>query len=394
MRGATAGNNAKMIQTDLGNRFAVLTAAAKGAIGVLWFAGPNAAGLVAERFRQARGSSIHERADGTFSYGYWRFSSEAGPNCEDVLLVKLGPSEYEVHAHGGGQSREWLRRNLMAEGFVELSLSETLVTQQGSPLRGVIAEWLLRCETERAASWLLKQEAAWIELLSRLQEALRRREGATISREVSAVLERLRFVRHLIEPRLVVLGGAPNVGKSSLINALSGFARAIVHKEPGTTRDVVTQRLVFDGWLVEIADTAGQRAAGEIVEAAGVERAKQIWRQADCRVAVVDATCSERLSIAWEPLPHLFVANKLDLPGAEVQRGELGVSAHTGLGLEGLQAAIVAELTRQNPPETAALPLSPELVQHLTGLAAGAEREAWQECERACDWLARFCRRQ
>ena len=60
----------------------------------------------------------------------------------------------------------------------------------------------------------------------------------------------------------VVLAGWPNVGKSSLINALLGYARAIVHPSPGTTRDVVTASTAIDGWPIELSDTAGLRGGG------------------------------------------------------------------------------------------------------------------------------------
>ena len=74
----------------------------------------------------------------------------------------------------------------------------------------------------------------------------------------------------MLEPWKVVLAGAPNVGKSSLINALLGYDRAIVHDTPGTTCDVVTASAAFGGWAVELADTAGLRATIDPLETHGV----------------------------------------------------------------------------------------------------------------------------
>ncbi len=98
------------------------------------------------------------------------------------------------------------------------------------------------------------------------------------------------------------------------------------------------------------------------------------------------------MPLSWEPPPDLIVANKLDLPGAEVRPGELGVSALSGLGLERLQEALVAELVRRFPEETEPLPLSEELLGCLTQLGGAADREAGEECGRELAGLVRICR--
>ena len=74
-----------------------------------------------------------------------------------------------------------------------------------------------------------------------------------------------------------MLAGRPNVGKSSLTNALLGYTRSIVFDQPGTTRDVVTATTAIDGWPIEFSDTAGLREGSEPLEAAGIERAASAW---------------------------------------------------------------------------------------------------------------------
>ena len=105
---------------------------------------------------------------------------------------------------------------------------------------------------------------------------------------IDALLARERLGRHLTRPWSVVLAGRTNVGKSSLMNALAGYGRAIVHHAPGTTRDAVALATAIDGWPVELCDTAGLRAADDAVERAGIERARQRLAQADLVVLVAD----------------------------------------------------------------------------------------------------------
>ena len=95
-----------------------------------------------------------------------------------------------------------------------------------------------------------------------------------------------------ISPSLwrVVIAGPPNVGKSSLINAMAGYERAIVSPLPGTTRDVVTLTTAIDGWPVQLADTAGLRASDDELESAGVKLAGAALAAADLVILVCDAT--------------------------------------------------------------------------------------------------------
>ena len=105
---------------------------------------------------------------------------------------------------------------------------------------------------------------------------------------LDALIERGALGLRLLSGWKVVLIGRPNVGKSRLLNALSGFRRAIVDELPGTTRDVVAFRTAFGGWPVELADTAGIRATPDEVEHLGIERAKEELRTADLVLLVLD----------------------------------------------------------------------------------------------------------
>lgn len=147
----------------------------------------------------------------------------------------------------------------------------------------------------------------------------------------------------LQEGMTVVLAGAPNAGKSSLLNRLAGYDAAIVTDIPGTTRDVVRERLNLDGLPLHVIDTAGLRDTEDRVEKEGVRRAHQEMATADLVLLLVDATTGElpRLQLP-DGVPVTVVINKTDLAvGPELfvpgQAGRLEISALTGAGLEQLR---------------------------------------------------------
>lgn len=153
----------------------------------------------------------------------------------------------------------------------------------------------------------------------------------------------------------VVIAGAPNVGKSSLFNALAGADRAIVSATPGTTRDLVTARLVLGDALVELVDTAGLRSSDDEVEQEGVRRAGQAVDRADVVIIAIDRSRAladaDRLVVARAAGARtIVVATKSDLPAAAsadaIVRDALAVSALTGTGLGELTARVARTLDR------------------------------------------------
>jgi tRNA modification GTPase len=175
----------------------------------------------------------------------------------------------------------------------------------------------------------------------------------------------------------IALVGPPNVGKSSLLNALSGEETAIVTDIPGTTRDLLKVDLVLDGLPVRLVDTAGLREAQDAVEEIGVERAKAQAAKADLVLWVVDSTQGP----SSEPPPIdvaqvVTVANKIDLMPAGVRgdwfgEGTYFVSAKTGEGLDDLKRGI--ESRAGFVPDEARFTAR---ARHVTALsAAGADLE-------------------
>ena len=164
------------------------------------------------------------------------------------------------------------------------------------------------------------------------------RQLGELFRRVAKAAERGRILRDGLN---VVLSGAPNAGKSSLLNALAGESAAIVADEPGTTRDLVRAQVTISGIPVELVDTAGLRSAEGTVEREGVRRARAAADQADLVVHVWDAFAG-----GSQPAPEertIVVRNKVDLTGeapGPVGAQALNVSATTGAGLEALRQAI------------------------------------------------------
>jgi tRNA modification GTPase len=174
---------------------------------------------------------------------------------------------------------------------------------------------------------------------------------------VAADLERLADTaargRWLREGARVAIAGRPNVGKSSLLNALAGRMRAIVSEHPGTTRDTVEAEMEIDGLPVILVDTAGLRESHDPVEQLGVNLSRDTMRDADAVVFVIDAAgedpSPDRHAVAEIHRPCLVAINKIDLlrPPRMPSFGNadaVAVSAKTGEGLQELVSSLAGTL--------------------------------------------------
>ena len=174
--------------------------------------------------------------------------------------------------------------------------------------------------------------------------------------QLSKLLDRARPGSLLARGASVVLSGAPNVGKSSLLNALARMERAIVSAIPGTTRDLIEATVDIDGLAVCLTDTAGLRNSVDEIEAEGVRRASAAIETADLVLELIDDSDPMDLanrveSQAGDERAHLFVFNKCDLSGrpfgpAKMGDGRSGVAicATTGQGIASLEQAIKIRL--------------------------------------------------
>jgi tRNA modification GTPase len=197
-----------------------------------------------------------------------------------------------------------------------------------------------------------------------------------IRAQLDRVLAQSRQGALLREGLKVVLIGAPNVGKSSLLNALSGKDSAIVTPVPGTTRDKVTETIQIEGIPLAIIDTAGLRDTDDAVERIGIERTWQEIAAADVILHLqvtgeapqpVDATIASRLPA----VPRRTVLNKADLAGSEpgIEGDNITLSAKTGAGIDLLRAELLAIAGWQASGETVYLARQ----RHLQALQTARE---------------------
>ena len=173
----------------------------------------------------------------------------------------------------------------------------------------------------------------------------------TIQEHFDGVEQCARQGRLLRDGMTVVIAGRPNAGKSSLLNRLAGYDAAIVTPVPGTTRDIVRERIDIDGMPLHVLDTAGLRQAGDLVEAEGIRRAQVEMQRADRVLFVIDAVedpagkaYTEESRRLPPDVPVTLVINKCDLtagiPLPETYSGppRVNLSALTGKGMEQLRA--------------------------------------------------------
>ncbi len=318
----------------------LLTPPGTGAIATLEVAGPLAWEIVRSLFHPASGHPLPSEP-ALHRVWFGRLGDAAGD--EVVIAVRhLEPVVLEIHSHGGRRVVQWVMNHFSQHGVLPQPRADE------SP-------WSLveQAPTLRTAGILLDQcRGAFADAVRDSTKLARLAALAPIG-------------RHLIAPWKVVIAGAPNVGKSSLVNAIAGYQRSVTSPVAGTTRDVVTTIAALNGWPVELADTAGLRAATESLEASGIDLARRLLREADLTIWLLDGTDTHPVwpnETDGDPARRIVVVNKADQPAAtEGLAGVPRISAATGEGIDTLIAAIVARLVPTPPEPGEAVPFMPAL---------------------------------
>jgi tRNA modification GTPase len=280
-----------------------------------------------------------------------------GPIVMDVLLARCIELGARVAEPGEFSRRAFLNDKLdltQAEAIADLIDSGSAQAARAA-LRSLQGEFSasVRSLTETVTETRMHVEAAIdfpeeeIDFLA--DAALRKRidRSLELCAQIAADARQGALLR---DGMTVVIAGRPNAGKSSLLNRLAGYEAAIVTEIPGTTRDVLRERIHIDGMPLHIADTAGLRDVSDVVEAEGIRRARDEMTRADRILYVIDATRAldtEAIERETDSLPHnvpvTWILNKIDLCNGRIrfeqsQPPRLHLSANTGDGIDLLRA--------------------------------------------------------
>ena len=375
---------------------ALLTPVGRGAVATLRIHGElDDACLAKLPFRAANGQSLAEQPIGRIVFGRWgrelfdpapRTDSEAITHREDVVVCRRAFDSVEFHCHGGDAAARRILDDLQRSGGHVIDWSQQM-TQAAGIFDADCADALSRATTWRTAEILYEQfSGTLLRALESLRQSFTDLKAIPVTMshcrsQLDALLNWSSFGLHLSQPWLVVLTGRPNVGKSSLINALLGYERAIVFDQPGTTRDVVTAETAFDGWPVQLTDTAGMRATTETLEAAGIALALQRLQEADTRLVLVDlneAPTAEDEDLIAHWSDAIVIGHKCDLADrwqSRLPSDAVRVSSVTGSGLEALQRRLVERLVPCTPAPGTPIPITQRQVRLLhdmrTALSTG-----------------------
>jgi tRNA modification GTPase len=384
---------------------AVATPPGRGGIGVVRLSGPEAHAVALRLVThssglQPRHATLTKFVDGIDQAVALYFPAPASYTGEDVVELSAHGSPVVLHAivtaaiAAGARLAEPGEFTLRAflNGRIDLMQAEAVndLIDAVTPLQARAAFDQLNGTLTRALAGI---DATLFDLIARLEasvdfpdEGYHFVEPAALADAIDDLLARTAALladakrgRLIREGLQIVIVGDPNVGKSSLFNALAGSERAIVTDRPGTTRDLVTETVDVHGLRVTLVDTAGIRDSSDPVEREGVSRARQAIGVADLVLRIEDRS-RPRSRVLDLNEKVLCVANKSDLPSAWHDDDAVSVSAATGAGLDELRTRIAAALDvdplRDRPTMTNVrhIALADRAHQALTRARRGARR--------------------
>ncbi|MDU3086914.1 MAG: tRNA uridine-5-carboxymethylaminomethyl(34) synthesis GTPase MnmE [Peptoniphilus harei] len=331
---------------------AISTAIGEAGIAVVRMSGDDSINIIDEIFKSASGKKMAEAENRKFLYGH---IVDGDKQIDEVLVVKMkGPHSYtaediiEIHCHGGvvsvkrilnlilskgarlAEKGEFTKRGFL-NGRIDLTQAEAVIDMIKAKtdlsfdmglnqLSGALSEVLNKLKDELVSMQALIvanidfpdediEDAAYNDLIERSNKILDKMDN---------LLDNSKNSRLLRDGINTVILGKPNVGKSSLLNGLLKYDRAIVTDIAGTTRDIIEDYINLDGVLLKITDTAGIRETEDEVEKIGVNIAREKLKEADLVIAIFDISREfdkddEEILNLIKDKKHITILNKDDL---------------------------------------------------------------------------------
>ena len=331
---------------------AVITALGEGAVGIIRISGTEALAIGEKLFKAAAGKKLAAYAPNTLVYGHV-YDFDASLIDEVLAVYMAGPRSYtaedvvEIQCHGGLQSLQKIlaltyqagarpaepgefTKRAFLNGRIDLTQAEAVmdIIRSRSEASLKLAVRQQKGQLAQALRGLRKELLDVIINLEAVidypEEDIEEITFAKVTKSINFVCEGMeKLLAHahtgkiLREGLRTAIVGRPNVGKSSLLNALLKEERAIVSEYAGTTRDVIEEQLLLDGVPLVLADTAGIRKTDDFVEQIGVEKSKELLQKAELVICVVDGSEpltaeDEEILQAAEGKPCVIIVNKSD----------------------------------------------------------------------------------
>lgn len=381
------------IQPTCATRANLLTSGAPSAIAVIELSGAEAISNLQRFWRPA--SSMPLKLN-RIRYGVWDGGGEVAREndaetraVEDVVVCLTASDRIEIHCHGGQIAAKRILDDLQGAGvfiaMVQVSSWQTPSCKDDFLMQ--LETWehrtwdaFLKSRTVMATSVLLDQVRGVFsnecKVIQQLIVSGNQQEAKVL---VQRLIQRSRIGLPLVDGWRIAIAGPPNAGKSSLMNAILGYDRAIVHESAGTTRDVLEEQSSILGWPVRFIDTAGLRNSDDVVEKIGVERAWDVAANADCILLLIEP------NEGWTDLhtrvfqngksKTILVGSKSDIKSFSEDMIPLqfrtaaafcNISSSAGTGLEQLFETIIANWIGDSLQSGDAVPLFDDQVQWLT----------------------------
>lgn len=360
---------------------AIATIQAPSAIGIVRLTGPDTRRILDGVFAPANGRPMSAQTPRKLVFG--RALDRSGGVIDEALAVLFpGPNSYtgedcaEIHCHGSpvvldevlaaafargarqARGGEFTQRAFLS-GRMDLiqaeSVADLIDAESAGAARNAVGQLQGRMSRSVGGIYdaLMDVVSRFYAIVDYPDEEIEPLQQAQIEQTLGALLATFSRGRLLKSGVPAVILGKPNAGKSSLLNALLGYDRAIVTDIAGTTRDTVEEKVLVGSVLLRLCDTAGIRDAADTVERLGVERAQQAAQRAELALLVLDGSApltredEEAIAAARRARRMLVLVNKADLPqvldtaALRVRFGEvIPLSARSGAGVDALCRAV------------------------------------------------------